>query len=213
MCIRDRLQALTIRPEAKNINNLRGQDVRDVVRWAYDENTSIGDVSQVYRLDDAYVIATLKSKTEKDQRSFEAVRNAVKRDYVNDKKAEIILEKLGSTTGKSVDDIVDSYGQGASANEQVDVSFGSRSINRLGNAPNVVGTAYKLKQGETSEPLKENNGIVVVQVTSVTEPLKQQTYDAYKTDLASKNTSAISGKMKGAIEDHYSAKNLAYRFY
>src|SRR5690606_24001683 len=48
-------------PNARNINNLTG--AREVVRWAFTD-ASVGDVSEIFELDNAYVVALVTGKTE-----------------------------------------------------------------------------------------------------------------------------------------------------
>jgi peptidyl-prolyl cis-trans isomerase D len=68
-------------------------DAREATRWAY--NAKVGDVSEVMTVsNDKYVIATLTLIREKGKANFDAAIERVKVDFIKDKKAEQLQEKL-----------------------------------------------------------------------------------------------------------------------
>lgn len=207
------MQANRFPTNAKALNNLQGSEVRDIVQWAYDEDTKIGDVSPVYRLDNHYVVVALKGKVKKNEKSFEAVRQQVQRKYVNQLKADYIKEKLGDTSGKPTEEIAAAYGPKARTGEQADLSFNSPSLQNVGNAPTAIGLASKMAEGTTSQPIAEESGVVVIEVTAVAEALKQQEYSTYQQSLKDQRMSRIPGKIKEALEAYYNAENEYYKFY
>jgi peptidyl-prolyl cis-trans isomerase D len=70
-------------------------DAREATRWAY--NPKVVDVSDVMTVsNDKYVIATLTLIREKGKANFDAAKERVRVDYIKEKKAEQLQEKLKS---------------------------------------------------------------------------------------------------------------------
>src|SRR5690606_40212301 len=78
-------------PNARNLNNLSG--AREVVRWAFTD-ASVGDVSEIFELDNAYVVALVTGQTEDGYAKLDAVREQVALQVRNDKKAKYIADKI-----------------------------------------------------------------------------------------------------------------------
>ncbi|RYZ35422.1 MAG: peptidylprolyl isomerase, partial [Sphingobacteriales bacterium] len=58
-------EAKNIGANDRNINNVT--NARELIRWAYNENTAVGSVSPVFEADDKFVVAVLTGKREKGQ--------------------------------------------------------------------------------------------------------------------------------------------------
>ena len=90
-------EAKSIRSTDRAINNLA--NAREVVRWAYAEDTKIGDVSPVYEVDDQYVVAALVSKQEKGYAQVSDIREELTAAVRNELKAQQIIDKLKTASG------------------------------------------------------------------------------------------------------------------
>jgi len=141
---------------------------RELVVWAL--SSEEGDVSRkVFNINDNFVIAQVTNKVEEGLQDLEAVREEVTRAVRNEKKGEMIKQKLASLAGQDLNAMKDGYGAGAFINTAQGINFGSNSIPGVGADPKLVGTAMGLEAGETSAPVVGNNGVYVLQATNVTE--------------------------------------------
>src|SRR5690606_11917884 len=76
------LTANDVGTNARSLNNLTG--AREVVLWAFTD-ASVGDVSPIFELDDAYVVALLTEKTEEGPAELSQVREQVLAQVRNEK--------------------------------------------------------------------------------------------------------------------------------
>ena len=138
---RDSLQVFN----AENIgkNDRRFNDVnnaRSVIQWVYN-NASIGDVSDVRELEEQYIVATLTAITEEGPADLEDVRDQIEPKVKNEKKAEIIIEKISAMEG-TLDEMSENYGADARVYSSSDLKFSTNSLPTVGFAPLAIGTAF-----------------------------------------------------------------------
>lgn len=144
---------------------------REIIRWAFNEDTEKGTVSQVFTLDGEtkYVIAVLDKKTPKGQAEFEDVKKLVEPWAKKEKKAKMLMDKMNSSLGgvstvealaKKLNTEVDTF----------DVSFATRSLPGYGPEPAVVGYITTSGKGGISKPVKGEMGIFVYSVQEIIEP-------------------------------------------
>ena len=209
---RDSLQVYN----AENIgkNDRRFNDVnnaRSVVQWAYND-AEVGTVSDVKELEDQYIVATLTAITEAGPADLEAVRDQIEPKVKNEKKAEIIIEKLSTMEG-SLDEISENYGADARVYTSSDLKFSSNSLPSVGFAPMAIGNAFSLRSGERSSPVEEENGIVIIEMINMTEAPEIADYSTYKNQLEQRKSGRISYDAGEAIKESADIKDLRFRFF
>ena len=64
----------------------------EVVRWAND--AKVGDVSDIIKLDDGYVVALLKEIDNAEYKSLDKVSGQIKNTLLRQKKAALLKEKM-----------------------------------------------------------------------------------------------------------------------
>ena len=86
-----------------------------------------------------------------------------------DKKAEQLIEKMKKDMAGSA--TIEAYSSkiGKSVASANDVAFSSYSIPGLGFEPAVIATATNIAQNKVSEPIKGENGVYVISVSSATD--------------------------------------------
>ena len=205
------IQALNVRQEARNINNLTGVGIRPIIQWAYSDDTEIGDVSKEFEVEGNYLIAILIGKSEKGVASFEQVRAEARAEAIKKVKGEYILNKLKTTLG-SLDEMKDAYGNGATVSTQADLSLDNFSLKGAGFAPRAIGAISGLKEGGTSSPILDENGVVVVEVQKITPATETADYASYKNRLVQRRN-RNSFKIKQAIEKFADVESELYKYY
>jgi peptidyl-prolyl cis-trans isomerase D len=206
------LQALTIAPDAKYINNLTGPKVREVVRWAYKEDTELGAVSDVFELDDMYLVALLRDKKEKGDATLEDVKEMVKARVLEEEKAKMVIAKLANTTA-SLDDIAKTYGQGASVFSQEDVNLFTLSLNGTGSATQTIGRAAALPKGTKTQAFKDDSGVLILEIVNVEEAPKIADHNTYKDQIVQRKAAGLSQNVMKAIKKLTKSEEYISKYY
>jgi len=201
---------------AENIgkNDRRFNDVgnaRRVIQWVYNTE-DIGEVSDVIEMEDRYIIASLTKITEAGTASLEDVRLQIEPKVKNEMKAQVIIDKLADYSG-TLDEMKDQYGTDARVYNSSDLKFSTNSLPSVGFAPLAVGTAFALESGERSEPVKEESGVVVIEMINITTAPEIADYSTYKNQLEQRRSGRISFNAAEAIKDEADIQDLRYRFF
>jgi parvulin-like peptidyl-prolyl isomerase len=75
------------------------------------------------------------------------------------------------------------------------------SITGVGREPMVVGTAFGLKQGQTSKLIDGVNGVYMVQVTKVTPAVKLDSYQAVANRVEQQKLNVVSSRLYNALKE------------
>jgi peptidylprolyl isomerase/peptidyl-prolyl cis-trans isomerase D len=128
-----------------------------------------GQISNVYELDDKFILAKVTGITEEGYRPFDEVRNEIRPRVLTEKKKEIVLAQMRSAmNGASLDDLAAALGTRVRSKEGL--NFGTRRVAGLGNDRSIIGVAFGLNEGATSPVMEGQNAAYVVTVTGRTEP-------------------------------------------
>ncbi len=133
----------------------------EVVGWAY--GAEAGDVSNPFRIDGNYVIATLVRIKEAGVPPLENVEAQMRAGAIQDKKAEMYIAKM---EGASLAEIADNVGSNVSDASGVSLKF--PSIQGAGGSPEpeVLGAAFTMDLNTLSGPIQGANGIWVISPTT-----------------------------------------------
>lgn len=162
----------------ENDRNIAGLDnARPLVRAAYesDEGKLLQDTqgSTIFDMGDNFVIATLATATEEGIADFETVRDRVELAVMREKKAEALKEKARAAMEGKTDLQAIASELGATVESASNINFNAVQIPGIGMEPAVIGTASTLEPDQISKPVAGNNGVYIVQVTSVNEGTNQ----------------------------------------
>jgi peptidyl-prolyl cis-trans isomerase D len=147
---------------------------REVVRWAYAENTKVGDVSPVFDLTGKYAVAVLKKISVKGQQPLEAVKLNIEPAVKNYRKVELLAENMKKDAGNK-----DLYALAAKYNAKVDttvLTFTGFGRSALGREPIVLGQIFTLKKGEFYGPLMGNFGAYYLIIDEISEAPAKEDY-------------------------------------
>ncbi len=204
------LSAENLQPNATFIRGLDG-NARSVIRWAFNE-AEVGDVSEVFELENGYVIALITKKVEEGTAGLEEVRDEITAKVKAREKGEIIVEKLKGMTG-SLDEIADAYGEDASVNSTSDLKITDNSLPGVGFDPKAVGKVFALETGETSEPFMGENGVLIIQTQAITEAPEIADYTSYKNQVQQQQSQRTSFQIAEAIQEFADIEDKRYKFY
>jgi peptidyl-prolyl cis-trans isomerase D len=203
------IQANGVDPFARTLNNL--QNAREVVRWAYND-ASVGKVSPVFELDNAYVVALLSNRTEEGTASLEQVRPQVLVQVRNEKKAAMIEERL---QGKStLEEMREAFPNEASVDNTADLKMSATVLPGVGFAPKAVGAIFGLKNsGEITKPIREDIGVVVAKLNNLTPAPEIADYTSYQRQATLNSSQRTAYMVMMALEDLAEVKDYRYKFF
>jgi peptidyl-prolyl cis-trans isomerase D len=166
---------------------------RNIVQWAYNEDTKVGDVAdQVYECDGQFVVVALSDIFKKGYATLEQVRPMIEQQVRIEKKAELLMARAEEAQ-KAVKDINSIAVSLKVTVDTIDsVSFADNSFGRYGMEPKVLGAVAASKEGLVG-PVKGTWGVYTVQIDSKapratqTETVKAQLEQPlyYKTRMVS----------------------------
>ncbi|MBV2194881.1 MAG: peptidylprolyl isomerase [Flavobacterium sp.] len=179
---------------------------REIVRWAFNQDTEIGDVRR-FDVPQGFVIAKLKDKNETGLLPLDVAKLSVEQLIKNQKKAEIIKKKMSGTSLEAV-----AKASGASVQTAVGVSIKVPVVPNIGNEPKVVGKAFGLAAGKTSEVIEGLSGMFMVRTKTVTKAMELPNYKTYITQDRSQNQSYAVSKAYTALKDKAEIKDNRAKF-
>ena len=139
------------------------QDARQLVRWVFEAKQ--GDVSDPYSIGDEFVVAIVDKVQKEGTQDVATVRPMVEGVIRDEKKAEQIIKKLGTT----LESAAAAYGkQVLTAGQDSSVTFTSQVINGIGAEPKLIGASFnKANLNKASAPIAGKTGVYVFKVDAI----------------------------------------------
>jgi peptidyl-prolyl cis-trans isomerase D len=195
--------------EVINANNIKAFDEyvqglgsqRDIVRWSFSDDTDINSIKR-FETTQGFVIAKLKAKNETGLLPIELAKQSVEPLLKNQKKSELIKKKMSGNTLEAV-----AKSSGASVLPAIGVSLKTPVIPNIGNEPKVVGKAFNLASGKTSEIIEGNSGMYMIKAKSVVKATDLPAYTTYINQDRTQNQSYSVSKAYTALKDKAEIKD------
>lgn len=190
----------------------RLSNARQIVSWLYGEAT-MGDVKD-FDLENEYVVAVYRDKRAEGVQSLEDVRIQIAGKLMNDKKAEFIKAKINALSG-TVSAMASAYGPEASVYSNGALKLADVSLSNAGIAPEAIGAAFALKNvgDKTKAYVVDNQGVVVVELKSVSAAAEIGDYTSYENQILQAAFAAIQGKLRQALVDRVEVVDERYKFF
>lgn len=167
---------------------------RPIIRWAFDDKTSVGDVSTIFELDEMFVIAVLTKKMEKGIPTLAEIKEQIEPLVLNRKKGEMIVENMGKL-GNDLNAIASHYN--AEVQNAADLTFESRMLPGFGQENKVLGKLFAVGAGN-HVAVAGSNAAFFVKVNSIEKAAETTQFDA------------LRGELKMSFESNV-RNNAAYR--
>ncbi len=174
----------------------RFDDVREVIRWIYDDKTKVGDVSPIITVNnDIFFVVALKAVREDGYAPVNNVAASIRYILTNEKRAEKVKGEVASKIQGLTDmnSIAEALGQTVSTRDGI--TFGS--MTSTSTEPAFIGAVAGAEPGVVSGPVAGNIGVYVFNV------LSRETGAFYTEDDA---------KIRAAQVEAYQINNLASIF-
>lgn len=203
------LEAGNIEPNDQSI--IRIGKAGQIIAWLFRE-ASEGEVSKVNELDDQYIVAVMTDEQEEGLSNVEFVKLEVTAKVKDEKKGEIIIEKLKALSG-TLEEIASSYGTDASVYSKSDLKISTGIISNAGNAPEAIGITFSLTEGTVSSPILTDNGVIIIQLESITPATEIADYSLHSSNLLRNRVGRSSYYLGQLIEKEANVKDERYKFY
>ena len=187
------LKPITFKELDENIPALGSQ--REVVRWAFNEDTDTGEFKNFSISGFGFIVAKLVQRNEEGLMSVEDASITALPAIRKEKKATMIREKITATT---VDEIAKNNGQ--SPRTAAAVTIKNTTLSGAGVEPKVVGAAFGLAEGASSKLIDGEKGVYVIEVTKVNEVPKLENYTSIMNRLNSERKNVVQNKVYQALE-------------
>ncbi|NQX86452.1 MAG: SurA N-terminal domain-containing protein [Flavobacteriaceae bacterium] len=190
----------------ENIPGLGAQ--RQMIRWAFDEDSNVGDVKRFTIPNGGFVVAQLQAKNAEGVMSTEKASVTALPAIRKEKKAKMIMDRI---SGATLNDIAAAEGQ--TVKTAVALNMKTPTLSGAGREPKVIGAAFGLKEGETSKGIIGTNGVYFVQVTKVTPAGEMPNYKANANRLTSTKTGNVSRLLVDALKEAAEVEDNRATFY
>ncbi len=201
-------------PTNKRLPGLQGEDaMSNLMRWALDEAEE-GDVyEETLEFENAYVVPVVESVSNDDYLPLKAVKDQIKPQVLNKKKAEMIIKELKAAGGNDLEAMKKAYGKGGFITDAKGVQFAGDMVRGLGNEPALVGAIFSTEKGKVTQPVEGQRGVYVAKVTAVNTakvPDGKQ-LDAYRKQLQQRRRQQFSQMMMEGLKESIGIKDYRYR--
>lgn len=186
-------------------------DARNLVFWAYNENTTLNSV-KLEDLNDRIVVIMLTDIIEEGTQSIDEVKAQIEIAVKREKSGEVIsaeFEKHMASTN-SIDDLAKAMGL---STEQVTTMAYSTNAIPGGYEPNVVGAFYGIEKGQLSKPVIGNNGVYVVSTDDFKEAVAPENYTDLKKQLEAQLQPRANFEVYNALKENTEIEDNRAKFY
>jgi peptidyl-prolyl cis-trans isomerase D len=197
------------------VNSL--QNARELVRWAYGagqggKTTKVGDVSDVFEINDQYVIAVLTGERTKGTADVASLKPELTAAVRNEEKAKQIMGKLDAKKG-TLEQIAAAFGPTAQVKTASDAVLGTGVIQGLGGEPVALGKAFGLKPGQKSAPIQGEQGVLILEGGSIVKPTAPQDVKSLKQQLVAQRAARVDGAAYEAVKAKADIKDNRTKFF
>lgn len=183
------------------------QKQRQIVKWAFDKKTDIGDVKRYEISSLGHVIIKYNKANPEGLMAIDVARPMVETQIKNEKKAAIIKAKM---TGTSLDAIAKA--NNVSVQNATDVTLSSSVIPGSGREPKVVGTAFNTAPNKLSKTIDGLSGVYVVNTKAVTKATPATDLKPILSQLNANNVSG-TGRAIQALRENADIEDNRHIFY
>jgi peptidyl-prolyl cis-trans isomerase D len=184
-------------------------NARQVVMWLF-RDASKGEISQVFDLQDEYVVAVMTGETKEGYKSLEQIKDEITPNVRNEVKGKLIAEKLNGQG--SLEELAKAFGNDASIYTSSDLKLSSNSLQGAGFDPQAVGLVFSLDNGKRSKPFAGENGVLVIEMQNKTVAPAIADYAIYKAQLE-QSARSRSFNIAEAIKEKAGIVDKRYKFY
>ena len=176
----------------ENLPGLGSQ--RGIVQWAFNEETKVGEIKR-FNVNNGYVIAQMTGKYEEGLKTVEDASTTVLPILRKERKAEKLIT---ANKGKSMEEVAKD--NSVSVSNASALSVKAPTIPGAGREPKVVGTAFAMNVGDTSDFLIGETGVYLITVTNKQEAPKLDNYSTFANSIKTSNAGNVNNTVYNALK-------------
>ncbi|MFZ1688573.1 MAG: peptidylprolyl isomerase [Flavobacteriales bacterium] len=194
-----------LRPDMRYVPGL--QEPYQLITWA--NNAEVGNVSNVLTIGDNHVVAILTGIKKEGAPELEDVREKFTVEATKQKKAAAWMKNMEGKTDLSA------LGTelGLSATTATDLLLNASAIPGGYSENELIGTIFSLQDGSTSKPLKGDQGVYVVQMTTNLPAPEATDVSAEKASIKQRTEGRVEGTMFNALKEAAGVKDERGKFF
>ncbi len=180
---------------------------RQIVRWAFDAKE--GAISDVFECGDQFIVAALTEVKDGEYRPIADVQIELRREILNEKKAEVIAANLaGVTTLEEAAEKLD-----AEILTAENISLSSFRFGNAGAEPAVIGAAVALDGTALSAPIAGVQGVYLLQGVSKTTVEGEFNATSEIAQFNIRNSYSLPYQLVGLITEEAEVEDNRANFY
>ncbi len=180
---------------------------RNIVQWAFNNDTEVGDIKR-FNINNGYAVVQLTGSYAEGVMSAEDASVLVLPIIRKERKAAQIM---AANKGKDMDAIAKDNNVTISTASALTVK--APTIPGAGSEPVVVGTAYGLSEGATSDLIEGNTGVFKIEIVKKTEAPKLDNYSTYANTLKNNAAGRVNTAVYNALRDAAKIEDKRATFY
>ncbi|MBT8283375.1 MAG: SurA N-terminal domain-containing protein [Muriicola sp.] len=189
----------------ENLPGLGAQ--RRIVQWAFNEETKLGDIRR-FDVNNGYAVVQLTATYKAGLMDVEDASVTVLPILRKQKKAEKIKAE---NTGKSMSEIAAEYNTTVATATGLTVK--TPTIPGAGREQLIVGTAFSMEVGKTSNLLAGESGVFKFEVTKKEDAPELDNYVTYANNLQSSSAARVANSLVEALEEKAEIEDNRSIFY
>ena len=183
--------SMNVENDSRNVPGLANS--LEVARWAAE--AKIGEVSDIIKLDDGYVVAVVTAIEKSEYKPLDKVSSQIKNKLLREKKAVLLKEKMSGATLEEIAANADSK-----VEEFSDAKSSAYYVKGLGVEPRVLGAVVAAETGKLLPLVEGNSGVYAVVVDEVAVDEKQ-TAEAERVKAQAEAESMASRRAMFAVQE------------
>ena len=183
------------------------ENPREIVRWAFNEKTKKGDISdKIFELDNSQlVVAALTGVVHEGYEPMESVVEGSKNQILNKKKGGMAVEKM-KACGDDVNRMVNELR--AESTTVSDINMESQFLGNFGVEGDIIGMILGMKEGEEVGPVAGNTTAFIIKNVKIEQPTDTDNYTAILQDLTDKYAKRVmAGEVYNALKNNVKIKD------
>ncbi len=184
---------------------------RQIVRWAFDDKTKVGEVSNIFDLDNMFVVAALTNIIPEGYAPLSVVVEQAKYQILNKKKGEVAVDKM-KACGTDVNRMINELG--AESTSVSDLSIDARVLSNFGVEADIIGTILGMKAGEEVGPVAGNASAFIIKNVKIAQPAATTDYaDILREKTSQFNNKVLNGAVYNALKNNAKIEDNRANFY
>ena len=171
---------------------------REIVKWAFGEERTEGDIN-VFSTTDRHITVILNAIVEEGHIPFEMVREDIESKVLNEKKSEMLIEKINNANASDLNALAQAVG--GTVKPQAATMNGS-ALSGIGSEPKVIGTMNGMEPNTISAPIVGNSGVFVVSISERNPLLDKGDYSIEQQQLQGQIRGLVQTQIFNTLRDN-----------